>query len=74
MKISFENVSKCIVKTTKMSFDDKHLAQIIGVYPNSYKLRWEKRRQQAGKLAKTNFDLILEPNFVEGIYLFFNLN
>lgn len=67
MKISFESVSKLVMKNTKMVFDEKCLAQIIGVYSNSYKLRWEQRRQQAGKFVKTNFELILEPNFINGI-------
>lgn len=89
MKITFDYVSKCVMKNTKMqvfffdkynlslllkcfyrSFNVNHLAQIMGVYLNSYKLRWEQRRQQAGKFAKASFDLILEPNFLDGIHYF----
>uniref|UniRef100_A0A915E571 CDT1 Geminin-binding domain-containing protein n=1 Tax=Ditylenchus dipsaci TaxID=166011 RepID=A0A915E571_9BILA len=68
MRITFDNVSKNVMKNTKMTFKESHLSQIVAVYSKAYDLKWEKHRQVMGKtVAGQKYDLVILPNLKDDL-------
>ena len=63
----FERIRRDFQKLTNTDFDLKALAQIISIYPNAYKLSWNKSTN------KTNYELIIKPNILSNKVIPFTL-
>jgi len=59
--ITFSKLKGAVQELTRRSFDEKHLGQIMTVYPESYELRREKAKNLYGMKNLNNYELTVEP-------------
>lgn len=60
---TFDKAKQGVQKLTKKDFDLSHLAQILTIYPNAYKLNYEKLTSiETLKVARSGLQLVIKPN------------
>uniref|UniRef100_A0A915M4D3 CDT1 Geminin-binding domain-containing protein n=1 Tax=Meloidogyne javanica TaxID=6303 RepID=A0A915M4D3_MELJA len=60
---TFDELSANVEKNTKKKFTEKHLAQIVSLYPTAYTLRWERARDRRA-IQLGLWELVIQPNLI----------
>ncbi|KAL7073478.1 hypothetical protein ACQ4LE_007392 [Meloidogyne hapla] len=60
---TFDELSSNVEKNTKKKFTEKHLAQIVSLYPTAYILRWERARDRRA-IQLGLWELVIQPNLI----------
>lgn len=63
--ITFSKLKGAVQELTRRSFDEKHLGQIMTVYPDSYDLRREKAKNLYGMKNLNSYELTIEPRLAD---------
>ncbi|VEL27409.1 unnamed protein product [Protopolystoma xenopodis] len=62
----FDKVRLSVQEIVRRDFDERHVAQFITVYPDAYKLHYERQLDKHTRQATSEFVLVLTPNLRTG--------
>lgn len=66
-KITFKKLKPSVQEMLKKSFTEKHVAQIKHLVPDFYDFKLEKNKNFSNTSQKETFELVISPNFPNGI-------